>query len=287
MTNPVQWSARVLANRTVSGQVALTLSDPGDPIRTRPGQYVAIGVGGPDSPALLRRTAWISTIDERTLPGGVLDVVTGGSDAGGRWLSRLQRGDVVDVIGPLGRPFSLPREPVGCLLIGVGSGVESAPLLSLAHILAARGCRVEFVLVSASQAPYGLLEARRTSTAAHLVNSALGESEDVASAVARHLAECEPDVVYLSGSPSEIATIVDGIGGSEAQQQCALDIAGVCGTGVCAGCAIPVRGNDGVTRMVRICTEGPVFNVDLVRWRNLREVPADCTGALAGTGPVS
>ena len=32
-----------------------------------------------------------------------------------------------------------------------------------------------------------------------------------------------------------------------------------CGIGVCMTCVLPVVGDDGVTRMVRSCVDGPVF----------------------------
>jgi dihydroorotate dehydrogenase electron transfer subunit len=48
-------------------------------------------------------------------------------------------------------------------------------------------------------------------------------------------------------------------------------------------CVLPVRGNDGLTRMVRSCVEGPVFRGDRVRWDafsdGLCRVPADAVGA--------
>jgi dihydroorotate dehydrogenase electron transfer subunit len=31
-------------------------------------------------------------------------------------------------------------------------------------------------------------------------------------------------------------------------------------------CVLPVTGDDGITRMVRSCVEGPVFRGDRVRW---------------------
>jgi dihydroorotate dehydrogenase electron transfer subunit len=56
-----------------------------------------------------------------------------------------------------------------------------------------------------------------------------------------------------------------------------------CGVGVCMTCVMPVRGNDGVTRMVRSCVEGPVFRGDRVRWDAFSDgvcrVPADAVGA--------
>jgi dihydroorotate dehydrogenase electron transfer subunit len=52
-----------------------------------------------------------------------------------------------------------------------------------------------------------------------------------------------------------------------------------CGTGLCAGCVLPVVGNDGVTRMVRACVDGPVFRGDLVRWDDVGTIPFDAFGA--------
>jgi dihydroorotate dehydrogenase electron transfer subunit len=54
-----------------------------------------------------------------------------------------------------------------------------------------------------------------------------------------------------------------------------------CGTGVCQACVLPVVGEDGETRMVRACTEGPVFRGDRVRWRDLGTVPSGTWGAPA------
>lgn len=54
-----------------------------------------------------------------------------------------------------------------------------------------------------------------------------------------------------------------------------------CGVGVCMTCVLPVIGDDGVTRMVRSCTDGPVFFGDQVRWSDVGTVPDDCLGAPA------
>jgi dihydroorotate dehydrogenase electron transfer subunit len=52
-----------------------------------------------------------------------------------------------------------------------------------------------------------------------------------------------------------------------------------CGIGVCMTCVLPVVGDDGVTRMVRSCVEGPVFRGDRVRWADIDTIPADALGA--------
>ena len=290
MTQPLQWSARILAKRIVAGKVSLTLSNAGGSVRTRAGQYLALAVGEPDSGMLLRRTAWISTSAERGGSGGVIEVVADQSDAGGRWLGRRQRGDLLNTIGPLGRPFSLPRAPMTCLLIGVDSGAGNAALLGLGHELAARENRVEFALAAASESPYGLLDARRIGTATRVVSAGEGpplSRREVARQIAEYAIAAEPDIVYLAGQATALPEVIEAIDGIGLQRQVAIDAAAVCGTGVCAGCAVPVRGNDSVTRMVRVCTEGPVFNADIVRWQDLQTVPDDCVGGVMGVRSAS
>jgi dihydroorotate dehydrogenase electron transfer subunit len=64
--------------------------------------------------------------------------------------------------------------------------------------------------------------------------------------------------------------------------QCAVEESMACGIGVCMTCVLPVVGEDGRTRMVRSCVEGPVFPGDRVRWADVGTVPADTVGAPAG-----
>ena len=52
-----------------------------------------------------------------------------------------------------------------------------------------------------------------------------------------------------------------------------------CGIGVCMTCVLPVRGEDGVTRMLRSCVDGPVFRGEQVRWDDIGTVPDDTYGA--------
>jgi dihydroorotate dehydrogenase electron transfer subunit len=70
--------------------------------------------------------------------------------------------------------------------------------------------------------------------------------------------------------------------------QVAVEESMACGIGVCMTCVMPVVGNDGLTRMVRSCVEGPIFRGDRVRWGafgdGLCQVPQDAHGAAAMRG---
>ena len=64
-----------------------------------------------------------------------------------------------------------------------------------------------------------------------------------------------------------------------AWSQTALDVGQVCATGACQSCVVPFVGEDGVSRMVRACVEGPVLRGDRVRWADLGDVPEDSWAA--------
>jgi dihydroorotate dehydrogenase electron transfer subunit len=61
--------------------------------------------------------------------------------------------------------------------------------------------------------------------------------------------------------------------------QCAVEESMACGIGVCMTCVLPVIGDDGITRMLRSCVEGPVFRGDRVRWEDVGTIPPDTWGA--------
>ncbi len=109
---------------------------------------------------VLRRAFAIHQVQSRGGYGGTLDVVIGVHGKGTRWLSERRRHDVIDIVGPLGRPFVLPKERVSCVLIGGGYG--SAPLFMLAEQLRERGCRVDVVVgASTEEKLFGVLDLKR------------------------------------------------------------------------------------------------------------------------------
>jgi dihydroorotate dehydrogenase electron transfer subunit len=86
-------------------------------------------------------------------------------------------------------------------------------------------------------------------------------------------------VVYAAGPADVLHGVALAAETHGAWSQTAVDVPHGCGTGLCLTCVLPVVGEDGGTRMVRACTEGPVFRGDRVRWRDLGGVPADARGA--------
>lgn len=279
-TGPVQFRAEVLAVHREGAYTSLTMSAPLVPDRFRPGHFASVAVGGADTSMLLRRAFSIYRAGKEGAHGGTMQLVVGPKGRGTRWLVDRKRGDTLDVIAPLGRPFMLPRDPVSCVLVGGGYG--SAPLFGLAEQLTARGCRVDFVLGAASRDRlFGTLEARRVGNALTVTtdDGSEGTRGRVTEVLEHVIRRSDADVVYACGPMPMLRAVSQVAAATGAHAQTAVEEAMACGIGICMTCVLPVVGNDGITRMTRSCMAGPVFDGSRVRWDDVGTVPADCLGS--------
>jgi len=280
---PVRVDGEMLAVKRAGGYVHLTMVAPGVAERFRPGSFVALAVGGPLSDRCLRRGFPIYRVRASGAYGGTVEVVARPGEAGTTWLAGLSAGSPVDVLGPLGRPFALPKEPVACAL--VGEGQAAAPLFPLAERLRERGCVVHMLLAGADERSlFGTLEARRAARTVLVAteDGSVGIRGCVADVLPDLLARTGADVVYASGTFPVLHAAARAAEQHGAWSQTAVPAPDGCGTGLCQGCVLPAVGEDGLTRMVRACTEGPVFRGDGVRWDDIGTVPADTWGATPG-----
>jgi dihydroorotate dehydrogenase electron transfer subunit len=235
---------------------------------------------------LLRRAFSIYQVASRGVYGGTVEFVFAAHGQGTQWLARQRPHDPVDVVGPLGRPFALPKDAANCLLVGGGYG--SAPLFMLADALRKRGCRVDFVLGAATQDRlFGALDAKRMATAVAFTteDGSYGEQGRVSDVLPSVIDRTRADVVYACGPMPMLeavyAAAAAAYGGQGIPTQLAVEESMACGIGVCMTCVLPVISDDGQTRMLRSCAEGPVFAGDRIRWDALGTVPGDAVGAAA------
>jgi dihydroorotate dehydrogenase electron transfer subunit len=285
----VQVTGELIATRRVGAYQHLTFVAPGIAELARPGQFVALAVGGDTSANLLRRCFSIHKVSPSGTYGGTVDIVVAAHGPGTTWIARLALHDEADIVGPLGKPFPLPNEPVACVLVGGGYG--SAPLFWLAEQLAAKGCHVEMVLGAASEDRlFGVVEARRAADGLTVTtdDGSAGTRGWVSDVLPRVIQLSRAGVVYGCGPMGMLRSVTEVATAEGAVAQVAVEESMACGVGVCMTCVMPVTGSDGTTRMVRSCVEGPVFRGTSVRWDALENgygrVPADAVGAPKETG---
>lgn len=275
---PVQVRGPILTVRRVDAYHAMTVVAPAIAERFRPGQFVAVAVGGEQTSMLLRRA--FSIYDVKSDYGGTVEFVFAVHGKGTAWLAERRPRELLDIVGPLGRPFPLPRDAVNCVLVGGGYG--SAPLFSLADTLRARGCRVDFVLgARGAELVFGALTARRVGQTATITtdDGSLGVRGVVTDVLPQVIEDTRAEVVYACGPMPMLREVTATAAKYDIPVQVAVEEAMACGIGVCMTCVLPVVGDDGVTRMVRSCVDGPVFRGERVRWDDVGTIPFDALGA--------
>jgi len=286
MSEVAQVDGEVVAARSVGAYTQLTIAAAPVAAVARPGQFVALAVGGATSSTLLRRSFSIHRTDPAA---GCVDIVVAAKGAGTVWLTGLGPGDRVDVVGPLGRPFPVPERPGAAVLVGGGYG--SAPLFWLADTLRRGGTHVELVLGAATEDRLFGVDLGAGSADGVTVTTddgSAGRRGWVTDPLPGLLATTGARVVYACGPMAMLRAVTDVATTAGATAQVAVEEAMACGIGVCMTCVMPVVGDDGRTSMVRSCVEGPVFRGDRVRWDAFEDgvcrVPVDAVGAPAGGG---
>jgi dihydroorotate dehydrogenase electron transfer subunit len=208
----------------------------------RAGQFVNLGwERGP----LLRRPFSVYRAHEDHI-----EVVLKEVGAGTRQLLAMRPGDLVSCLGPLGRGFEIAGRSV--LLISGGLGVAPMPL-------AARDAR------SAGATVTWVHGAR---TAQELCSESEGDrviwaTDDGSRGFRGTVVAAAPDadVVLACGPNRMLAAVAE----RWPDAQVAVETYMGCGTGVCLGCAVPLKrgGYD------RACKEGPVYRAAEVNWEGL------------------
>jgi len=141
---------------------------------------------------------------------------------------------------------------------------------------------VDFLLGAASaDRVFGALTARRTGRSAVITSEdgSMGARGLVTDMLTQVIHETRADVIYACGPMGMLRQVSAVAGRYDIPVQALVEESMACGTGVCMTCVLPVVGDDGVTRMVRSCVDGPVFRGDLVRWDDVGTIPFDALGA--------
>ena len=279
---PVQEKVEIFAVQRMGDYFLFTVVAPGIAAHARPGQFIAAAVGGPNSSMVLRRAFALYDATPGTEFAGTVQFVVAARGPGTQWLVEQPVGASLDLLGPLGTPFPLPSSPVPAVLVGGGYG--TAALISLAHRLVAAGSEIEIIIGAATAGRlFGELVARRAAGSVQVVTDdgsagSRGRVTDPLPAVIRRL---NAQVVYACGPMAMLRAVGDIARQHAIPAQVAVEEAMACGIGVCMTCVLPVRGDDGQSRFVRSCVEGPVFSADRVRWDDVGTLPRDLVGAEA------
>ena len=259
--------ATVISNKRVGAYHQIILSV-GEVVRhCRPGNFIAIQVGGDSSRMVLRRAFAISRTSESAQFGGTVELIVAPHGSGSKWLCAQGEGSELDVVTPLGKSFGVPTEPANALLIGGGYG--SAPLFGLADLLKSRGCRVDMVLGASNGSKiYAPMEGKRSVNSLKIFteDGSMGESGRVTSQLSSIIEERGVEIIYSCGPMAMLQAITEIADTHGVIHQASVEESMACGIGICMTCVLPVKDSEGVISMKRSCIDGPVMDGSSVCW---------------------
>jgi len=265
--NAAQLLATIVGNKKV-GQYHQILISVGELVsQCKPGNFVAISVGGPNSRMVLRRAFAISRTTTSPQYGGAIELIVAPFGSGSSWLCGLIEGEQIDITLPLGTAFGIPTTSVNALLVGGGYG--SAPLFGLAEVLKERGCRVDMLLgASTGSKIYAPLEGKRSVNSLRIFteDGSMGETGRITAPIAQLVSELQIDVIYSCGPMAMLKAISEILDGGDVVHQCAVEEAMACGIGICMTCVLPVKDETGKISNLRSCIDGPVMDGAAIEW---------------------
>ncbi len=320
---PGMFIGQVLRNRTPCREhFELTLLLAGFP-EAVPGQFVQIrcapadtalfsmmassrgDTGGPADPPIrhkhlavgptLRRPFSIAGL-RRSGDECELDILGRVVGLGTDWLAELGEGDTVDVLGPLGRGFSVPASTTQVILVAGGVGLP--PIRWLGEELRRRGvaCLAIYGATTRSLLPITLIREPSHQIVAtrcvdqfarHAIDAIVttddgtcGVAGRVTDAVVRFL-DADPRFissglrVYGCGPEPMLRRLAAICGERGISCEIAMERMMGCGMGTCQSCVVRVvdRQAESGWRYALCCTDGPVFDAAAVQWSSSIELP--------------
>lgn len=253
----------VVGNEVSGGYRVLAAIDPQGPLPAA-GQFYMLAAaehwGGDGVRPFLPRAFSVAAA-EASGDGVRLSFLLEDVGPGTRRLAALGTGEGLLLTGPLGRPFSLPRDldPVAAGAILVGGGIGLAPLAIWRRALADLGIPERTLLGFRDRAHAGGQELFRCSEVRIASEDGhAGHRGYVTDLLERMLAgdSASTAVVYACGPPPMLEAVRVMCADHGVAAELAMESPMACGYGACFGCAVPLAAGG----YMRLCVDGPVVN---------------------------
>jgi dihydroorotate dehydrogenase electron transfer subunit len=223
-----------------------------------PGHFVQVQI--PSTDVYFRRPMSVASVDKTKNQIEMIFKVFGRGTA---LMSQLQKGDRVNILGPLGQPFSMPDKNETIIIIAGGVGFP--PLMFLTKEMVRKGydpSKIEYFYGGRTE--LDIIEKNRIKklgVSFHPVteNGKLGTRGLVTKPVEQFIKNNTDKKlrIYACG-PEGMLKASNGLGLKyNVPGQVSLEAPMPCGVGICLGCVVPLTEGG----HARVCFEGPVFNI--------------------------
>ena len=231
--------------------------------KLKPGQFVHLRL--PSTDVYFRRAFSVAAVFPKKKEIEIIFKVFG---RGTTILGGLEKGDHIDMMGPLGTSFTFPEKNEKIIM--VAGGVGFPPLMFLAEELVKHGYKPKSIeYYYGGRTATDLVERARISKLGvnlHLVTNdgSTGQKGLVTKSVEEYIKKHAGAKLRLFAcGPERMLKSVDDLGLQYGiPGQLALEALMPCGVGICLGCVVALKegGYD------RVCVDGPIFDVGVVKF---------------------
>jgi dihydroorotate dehydrogenase electron transfer subunit len=263
MADPYQSKAEVLKSERLAADIfRMTLICPVIASSACPGQFVMLRIAAANDPLLRRPFSIYQTTGDGRVQ--ILYKVVG---KGTGMMAKLRPGDVVDLVGPLGKGFPVDMRPRHCL---IGGGMGAAPLFFLVTWLLRHSETEPLVLLGARNQEELRAIASDFEVLGIPVNVATDDGSEghhgyVVDLLTDSLRE-DPDRpwhVFSCGPYPMLRAVAQLCHLRSWSCHVSLETMMACGLAACLGCALPRAHLEGY---LHVCKDGPVFDATELAW---------------------
>ncbi|MBI4476804.1 MAG: dihydroorotate dehydrogenase electron transfer subunit [Acidobacteria bacterium] len=267
----VDVDAEVVANTRLSADYnVIALAAPAIASDVKPGQFVMVRVGTGSDPLLRRPFSVFEILRDERGRATAITLLNKRVGVGTRLLFKMERGHVVPVLGPLGRPFEPVEPPIRAWLVAGGVGL--APFATLAETLRTRAVDVTLFYGGRSATDlfyvdwFQRLGVRTVLTTEDGTQGERGRVTLPLERALRSIDREQPIMMYACGPEPMLEAVAHLARRFDRPSQVSVERVMGCGLGGCYSCVIRVRQHHGGSHFVRSCIGGPVFRGDEIVW---------------------
>jgi len=274
--------AIVACNRPISSAyLHLGIAAPAFPATFRAGEFVMIRPSWVGDPFLPRAFS-IYRISTRSSGAGsppgdtppVIEILYKVLGRGTQCLSRMEPGQEIEILGPLGNAFTLPDDLEQAILVAGGIGVPPIAALA-AQVAQIRNSKFEirnlevFLGGKTSEDILCVKDFEEAGAGVHITteDGSLGTRGLITDLLRPFLLTPHASrlTLYTCGPPGMLETVARLAEESAVPCQVSVEANMACGFGACMGCAVEVKGDGKSYKLV--CKDGPVFDSREIVWR--------------------
>lgn len=256
MSEKFQETVTVVSQKQIgTGIYDLTIQTKEIAAAAKAGQFVSVYSN--DASKLLPRPISLCGIDRKA---GTLRLVyrVTGKNTGTEEFSRLQAGDTMKIMGPLGNGFTVEKGKKAFL---IGGGIGVPPMLQLAKEMKDAGENFQIVMGYRDAGTFLLDEFKEQGESfVATEDGSVGTKGNVLDAIREN--HLDADVIYACG-PTPMLRALKAYA-EEQNMTCyvSMEERMACGIGACLACVCNSTEKDAHSNVKnkRICKEGPVFN---------------------------